>query len=91
MERVKFYADNKSLDQTNKLFTFSIPSALYIGSTLLRFAKKVDFIRAAYYEYINEDTGEVDNRQIDMNYFYECLNDKTYNEPIDLIQFIPKE
>lgn len=90
MERVKFYADNEARKQKNKLFTFSIPDALHIGSCLLRFAKKVDYIRAAYYEYINTETGEIDNRKIDLDYFYECLNDKSYDDPSDLIRFIEK-
>ena len=88
MERLKFYADNKSRSQVNKLFTFKIESALYIGSTLLRFAKKVDVIRAAWYEFINEDTGEIENRRIDLNFFYECLNDGNYKETHELIKFI---
>jgi len=87
MERLKFYADNEKLKQRNKLFCFKIMGALYLGAALLRFAKKVDFIRAAWYEYIDPDTGEIDNRQIDMNYFYECVNDG-YTDPNDLIKFI---
>jgi hypothetical protein len=87
MERVKFYADNEKLGQKNKLFTFEILGALYVGNTLLRFAKRVDFIRAAWYEFINEETGEIENRRIDMNHFYECLNDRAYKDPTDLIKF----
>jgi hypothetical protein len=88
MERLKFYADNESRSQVNKLFTFKIESAMYIGSALLRFAKKVDVIRAAWYEFINEETGKIENRRIDLNFFYECLNDGNYKETHELIKFI---
>lgn len=87
MERLKFYADNEKLKQKNKLFTFKIIGALYLGVALIRFAKKVDVIRAAWYEFINEESGEIENRRIDLNFFYEGLNDG-YTDPNDLIKFI---
>lgn len=88
MERLKFYADNAERGQVNKLFTFKIESALYIGSALIRFTKKVDLIRAAWYEFINEDTGEIENKRIDLNYFFERLNDDPGDDPVHFIKFI---
>lgn len=88
MERLKFYADNKELNQVNKLFVFNISGILDLGNVLLRFSSRVNYIRAAWYEFVNTDTGEIENRRIDLIYFYECLNDKSYTETIDLIKFI---
>lgn len=88
MERLKFYADNADRSQKNKLFTFKIDSAISLGDSLLRFSKKFDLIRAAWYEFINEDTGEVENRRIDLDFFYQAAYYKDYKDTTDLIKFI---
>jgi hypothetical protein len=63
-ERLKFYADTPKGDN-NKFFCFKV-DILNLEPALFRFWKKGFNIRAAWYEKINTETGDVENLKIDI-------------------------
>lgn len=70
MERLKFYADTPR-GEKNKLFSWTIKSILDLPARLNYFTNKGYYIRSAWYESIDEDTGEKTNQQIDLIEYYE--------------------
>jgi hypothetical protein len=66
MERLKFYADTSK--EKNKFFCWKINSIMDLESRLEYWMKRV-YIRAAWYECIDTDTGEVINQRIDLVHF----------------------
>jgi hypothetical protein len=70
MERLKFYADT-TRGERNKFFCFSIASRSELDERLDYWIDKGFYIRAAWHESINEQTGERTSKQIDMMEFCE--------------------
>jgi hypothetical protein len=60
-ERLKFYADTYL--EKNKLYCFTIFSVLDLKAALWRFFDKGWYIRAAWYEKIDLETGVVQENQ----------------------------
>lgn len=70
MERLKFYADTPD-GKKNQRFCWTINSIVDIPARLNYFTNKGYYLRAAWYEYVDEETGEKDNQQIDLIEYYE--------------------
>ena len=70
MERLKFYADTPRGDK-NKFFCWKIDSILDLEKRLLYWMEQGYYIRAAWYEYVDEETGEKQNDKIDLIEFCE--------------------
>ena len=64
IERIKFYA-NTPMGEKNKYFCFKT-DLLNLENCLFRFFKKGFEIRAAWYEKINIETGEIENLKLDL-------------------------
>jgi hypothetical protein len=60
-ERLKFYADTDI--QKNKLFCWNV-TILQVEEKLMEFMKKGWYIKSAWYEKIDTDTGEIENTRI---------------------------
>lgn len=58
IERLKFYADTPS-GTPNKLHCYNNVSILKLEVTLIRFMQKGYNIRAAWYEKIDQESGEI--------------------------------
>jgi hypothetical protein len=65
MERLKFYADTPR-GEKNKYFCFKINSILDLEGRLIYWLKKGMYIRSAWYESIDEETGLIQNQKIDL-------------------------
>jgi len=63
-ERIKFYADTP--EAKNKYFCFGITSILVLKEALWRFFDKGWNIRSAWYEKIDQDTGEIENTKLNV-------------------------
>lgn len=76
LERLKFYADTPGAK--NKYFCWKITSILALQDALRRFFDKGWNIRSAWYEKINQTSGETENHRIDVAAELEqYLNEKT--------------
>jgi len=67
---LKFYADTPR-GEKNKYFCFSINSIMDIEARLLYWMQKGFYVRAAYYEFVDDETSETTNQQIDLIEFCE--------------------
>jgi hypothetical protein len=75
-ERVKFYADSGT--QINKLFCFKIKQTR-IKECLFRFMDQGCNIRAAWYELINSETGEIiRNHRLPLQELKDEFNDRKF-------------
>ena len=63
-ERLKFYADTPQ--ERNKYFCWEIVSIIALKERLWSFFDKGWNIKAAWYEKINQDTGEIENTRINL-------------------------
>jgi len=68
IERLKFYADTET--EKNKYFCWKINSIMDLETRLKYWMKKM-YLRSAWYECIDTDTGETTNQRIDLNVFTE--------------------
>jgi len=66
IERLKFYADTKT--EKNKYFSWNINSIMDLESRLRYWMGRV-YIRSAWYECVDKDSGEVINQRIDLSAF----------------------
>jgi len=64
IERIKFYADTPR-GEKNKYFCFKT-DLLNLEAALFRFFEKGFLVRAAWYEKINTETGEIENLKLDL-------------------------
>ncbi len=70
MERLKFYADTPD-GKKNKFFCWTINDILDLPARLNYFANKGYYIRAAWYEYVDDETKVKENQEIDLVEFFE--------------------
>jgi len=78
-ERLKFYADTE--DAPNQYFCYKLGSIIDLNPSIYRFLLRGWRIRAAWYEVINMETGEVlENTKLNMDNINEAyigyLNDQ---------------
>ena len=63
-ERLKFYAD--TAQAKNQYFCWELSSILTLKEALHRFFAKGWYIRSAWYEKIDTDTGETENTKLNV-------------------------
>jgi len=66
IERLKFYADTDK--EKNKFFCWKINSIMDLDARLKYFMSKM-YIRSAWYEFIDTETGETSNQSIDLDVY----------------------
>lgn len=81
MERLKFYADTPD-GKKNKFFCWTIKDMFELGERLNYFTNKGYYIRSAWYESIDENTGEKVNQQIDLVEYYEDRSNVLFTKKI---------
>lgn len=82
-ERVKFYADTPK-GEMNKLFIFT-SDTFHWEECIKRFIRKGFYIRAAWFETIDIETGEIKhNLKVPMVEIYESLKPGRHHQPGEL-------
>lgn len=72
-ERLKFYADTPR-GEKNKYFCFDV-SIIHLEDAIFRFFAKGFHIRAAWYENINTEYGQVENQKINVQELFDKFCD----------------
>jgi len=81
MERLKFYADLPD-GKKNKFFCWKINSIMDISARLSYFTNRGYYLRSAWYEHVDEDTGVKENREIDLIEYYEDRSNVLFTKNI---------
>jgi len=68
-EKLKFYADTPR-GERNKLFCWKV-SILHLEDAIFRFFARGFVIRAAWYENVNQETGQVTNERINIEELFD--------------------